>query len=70
MHLEHCNKDRNDDMRSCLRSSVMFTVIVDASISIPRKVRRVVGPSIFDAFTGEFILQHNESITERLLEHS
>ena len=37
--------------------------------SIPRKVRKVVEPSIFDGFTDTFIPWHNESIVERLLEH-
>ena len=48
----------------------MLAVIVHVSISIPKKVRRVVGPSIFDGFTGALILWHNESTVERLLEHS
>jgi len=29
---------------------------------IPRNVRQVVGPSIFESFTGACILWHNESI--------
>ena len=70
VHLECCNNDCNDDMRSRLRSSVMLAVMVDVSISIPRKVRRVVGPSTFDGLTGAFILWHNESMAERLFEHS
>ena len=70
MHFECFNSDRNDDNRSYLCSSVILAVIVNVSISIPRKVRRVVGPSIFDGFTDAFILRHNESIAERLFEHS
>ena len=58
MHLEWCNNDCIDNMRSHLRLSVMLAVIVDVSISIPRKVRRVVGPSIF----GAFILWHKKSM--------
>ena len=70
MHLECCSIDCNDDVRSCLRSSVMLAVIVEVSISIPRKIKRVVGPSILDGLTGAFIFWHNESMAERLFEHS
>ena len=46
VHLECCNNDCNDDMRSCLHSSVMLAVIV----------RQKVGPLIFDDLTGAYIL--------------
>ena len=67
VHLECCNNDCNDDMT---RSSVMLAVMVDVSISIPRKVRQVVGSSTFDGLIGAFILWHNESMAEKLFENS
>ena len=66
--MDCCNNNR-DDTRSCLWSSVMLAVIVDVSISIPRKVRRVVGPSIFDGFTGR-VGQYYDIIVYRDIEVS
>ena len=56
VHLEYWRSDCNDEIRSCLRSSEMLAVISEVLISIPRNVRQVVGPSIFEGFTSAFIL--------------
>lgn len=70
VHLECWSSDCKDDMRSCLHSAEMLAVMVEVSISISRNVRWIVGPSIFDGFTGTFSFSNNESMAERLLEHS
>ena len=69
-HSDLCSRDCSEWIRSCLHSSEMLTVIVVVPIMIPRNVRCVVGPSIFEGFTGALRLLHTASIVERLLAHS
>ena len=69
-HSDLCSRDCSKWIRSCLRSSEMLIIIVVVSIMIHENVRCVVGPSIFEGFTGALRLLHTVSIVERLLAHS
>jgi len=70
VHLWCWSIDCNDEIRYCLHSSGMLAVMVEVLFIVPRNVRWVVGPSIFEDFTGACILWHNESIVYWLLAHS
>ena len=59
-----------DKIRSAFRSGEILAVMFSVSITIPRNMSRVDGPSILEVLTGALILLHRESIACRLSEHS
>ena len=55
---------------SALRSAEMEAVMSTELSSMPRKVRVVVGPSVFSDFSGAFTCSHSEAIAVMLWTHS
>ena len=55
---------------SRLRSCGIPAVILLVSITIPKKISCVKGPSIFEVLIGALMCSHRESIACRLSEHS
>ena len=59
-----------EERRSCLRSGEMPAVILLVSITIPKKVSWVDGPSILEVLMDTLIILHSKSMAWRLFEHS
>ena len=55
---------------SALRSAEMEAVMSTEFSWMPRKVRVVVGPSVFSGFSGAFTCSHSEAIAVMLWRHS
>ena len=55
---------------SCLHSGEMPEVILSVSITIPKKVSWVDGPSIFDVLIKVLVFSHSKSMAWKLFEHS
>ena len=59
-----------EERRYCLRSGDMPEVILSVSITIPKKVSWVDGPSIFKVLISALIFLHSESMAWKLFELS
>ena len=59
-----------DKMRSAFLSTEMPAVISSVSITIPRNMILVEGPSILEDFTGALMVVQRDSIDSRLSAHS
>ena len=71
VYLQWNLKDNSKDNRSCLHCCDILACIFVVSMMIPKNERQVEGNSIFDGFTGAFIIcSQRESMVIRLLEHS
>ena len=60
----------DEERRSCWHSGEMPAVILLVSITIPKKVSRVDGPSIFEVLIKALIFSQSKSLAWRLFEHS
>jgi len=67
---DFCSRACRELSKSCLCWLEIITVIATISITIPRNVRRAVGPSTFKGLTGAFSLLQTASMAEGLSAHS
>ena len=59
-----------EERKSCLRSDEMPEVILLVSITIPKKVSWVDGPSVFEVLIKALVFSHSKSMAWKLFERS